>query len=135
MNNNKLFLTVVLLLVLMFMFNMYIYNKNSDFIKVNAYSARSVAVLDVNSGRVLLAQNEHQQLAMASTTKIMTAIVAIENSQNLDEMVNINDKAVGIEGTSIYLRKGEKNAAKRAVIRLNASLRQRCIACNCLSYW
>lgn len=108
MNNNKLFLTVVLLLVLMFMFNMYIYNKNSDFIKVNAYSARSVAVLDVNSGRVLLAQNEHQQLAMASTTKIMTAIVAIENSQNLDEMVNINDKAVGIEGTSIYLRKGEK---------------------------
>lgn len=108
MKNNKLFLLVVLLLALLYLFNMFLYSQNADLIKVNAMSARSVAVLEVNSGRVLLAQNENQEMAMASTTKIMTAIVAIENSNNLDEIVNINDGAVGIEGTSIYLRKGEK---------------------------
>jgi D-alanyl-D-alanine carboxypeptidase (penicillin-binding protein 5/6) len=66
-----------------------------------------MVVMDVDSGRVLLSQNKNEQLAMASTTKIMTAIVAIEESKNLDELVKINDKAVGIEGTSIYLQKGE----------------------------
>jgi serine-type D-Ala-D-Ala carboxypeptidase (penicillin-binding protein 5/6) len=108
MKNKQLFLLVMLLLAALFMFNMLLYYKNADFIKVNAMSASAVTVMDVNSNRVLLAQNEHTQMAMASTTKIMTAIVAIEESDNLDEMVQINDGAVGIEGTSIYLRKGEK---------------------------
>lgn len=44
---------------------------------------------------------------MASTTKVMTALVAIENS-NLNDVVTIPRQAVGIEGSSIYLREGEK---------------------------
>ena len=44
---------------------------------------------------------------MASTTKIMTAITAIENCKDLDEKFEISPKAVGISGTSLYLRKGD----------------------------
>ena len=77
----------------------------------NAYaqtSARGMCVLEMDSLRVLYHSNEHERLGMASTTKIVTAITVIENCQNLDEIVTVNDRAVGVEGSSIYLKKGEK---------------------------
>lgn len=70
-------------------------------------SAKSMCVMEATSKRVLESQNMNEKLAMASTTKIMTAITAIENCKNLDEYFTISPKAVGIEGTSIYLRKDE----------------------------
>jgi D-alanyl-D-alanine carboxypeptidase (penicillin-binding protein 5/6) len=109
--NTKLFLAVMLLLTIMFLWNVMMYHKNADIIRVNAMSitgAKAMVVMDVDSKRVLLSKNKSEQMPMASTTKIMTAILAIEESDNLDEMVQINDNAVGIEGTSIYLRKGER---------------------------
>ena len=45
---------------------------------------------------------------MASTTKIMTAITAIESGVNLDTIFTISPKAIGVSGTSLYLRKGER---------------------------
>jgi D-alanyl-D-alanine carboxypeptidase (penicillin-binding protein 5/6) len=119
MKNSKLFLVIVLIITMLFLFNMYVYNAGIDSIKVNALvGAKSMVVMDVDSNRVLLSKNEDQKLAMASTTKIMTAIVAIEECENLDEMVKINDKAVGIEGTSIYLRKNEKMPLKELLYGL-----------------
>lgn len=77
----------------------------------NAYadltSGRAMCVMEATSGRVLYSKNENTKLAMASTTKIMTAITAIENCEDLDEKFVISPKAVGVSGTSIYLRKGE----------------------------
>lgn len=70
-------------------------------------SAKAMCVMEASSNRVLYAKNQDMRLAMASTTKIMTAITAIENCINLDERFEISPKAVGIPGTSIYLRKGE----------------------------
>ncbi len=64
-------------------------------------------VLETSSGRVLYSKNKDKKLPMASTTKIMTAITAIENCDDLDEKFEISSKAVGIEGTSLYLRKGD----------------------------
>ena len=64
-------------------------------------------VLETSSGRVLYSKNKDKKLPMASTTKIMTAITAIENCDDLDEKFEISPKAVGIEGTSLYLRKGD----------------------------
>lgn len=64
-------------------------------------------VLETSSGRMLYSKNKDKKLAMASTTKIMTAITAIENCDDLDEKFEISPKAVGIEGTSLYLRKGD----------------------------
>ena len=71
-------------------------------------SAKAMCVMESGSGRVLACKNENSQLAMASTTKIMTAITALENAKDLDEVFEISPKAVGVPGTSIYLRKGEK---------------------------
>lgn len=70
-------------------------------------TAKAMCVMEATSGRVLYAKNQSQKLAMASTTKIMTAITAIENCKNLDEKFTISPKSVGIRGTSIYLREGE----------------------------
>lgn len=71
-------------------------------------SAKAMCVMEAGSKRVLYNKNENQELAMASTTKIMTAITAIENCADLDKVFEISPKAVGISGTSLYLRKGEK---------------------------
>jgi len=70
-------------------------------------SAKAMCVIEGNSKRVLYEKNKEAKLPMASTTKIMTAITAIENCHDLDEKFEISPKAVGISGTSLYLRKGE----------------------------
>lgn len=70
-------------------------------------SAECMALLEVETGRVLYEKNSHKKRPMASTTKILTAITVIENTQDLDEIKQIPDKAVGVEGSSIYLEKGE----------------------------
>ena len=70
-------------------------------------SARSAVLMEVESGRVLYEKNAHEKLPMASTTKIMTAILALENSQ-LSDIVTVSPKASGIEGSSLYLEAGEK---------------------------
>lgn len=69
-------------------------------------SAQSAVLIDGHGGSVLYEKNAHSRMGMASTTKIMTALVAIENCP-LDKQVQIDDKAVGIEGSSIYLTHGE----------------------------
>jgi len=71
-------------------------------------SAEGMAVIEVKSGRVLYSKNMHKVLAPASTTKILTAIVVLENVDCLDTPHKIPDSAIGVEGSSIYLQKGEK---------------------------
>lgn len=70
-------------------------------------SAKGAVVIETSTKRKLFALNEHKKMPMASTTKIMTAITAIENCQDLDEKFEISPKAVGVPGTSLYLRKGD----------------------------
>lgn len=70
-------------------------------------SAKAMCVLEKHSGRVIAWKNEDMRLAMASTTKIITAITVIQNCNNLDEQIQVCDSAVGVEGSSIYLRHGE----------------------------
>ncbi len=71
-----------------------------------AASGSSSIVIDSKTGRILYENNKDARLPMASTTKIMTALIAIENG-NLDNYVKIPREAVGIEGSSIYLKEGE----------------------------
>lgn len=73
---------------------------------VNAVSAQKAYVLDAVSGRVLYEKNPNQQSLIASTTKIMTALVVCEQCNVLDRM-RIPKEAVGIEGSSMYLQEGE----------------------------
>ncbi|MBR1890853.1 MAG: D-alanyl-D-alanine carboxypeptidase [Clostridia bacterium] len=75
-------------------------------------SARGCAVVESSSKRVLFSQNKDKRMPMASTTKIMTAITAIENCENLDEKFVVSKKAVGVPGTSLYLREGDEYSTR-----------------------
>lgn len=74
---------------------------------VSAISAKAYIVTERTTGKMLYEANAHMPLPMASTTKIMTALCAIEMG-NLESIVEISDKAVGVEGSSMYLEKGER---------------------------
>lgn len=78
----------------------------TDFVQPTC-SAKSMILMEKNSGRILAEKNSQQQLSIASTTKIVTCITVIENCQDLNQKVKIDKRCVGIEGTSIYLREGE----------------------------
>ena len=80
----------------------------SNFIfSAHAVSASSAIVMVAQTGEVLYEQNARESRSMASTTKIMTAILAIE-SERLSEKVTVSDKMIlGVEGTSMGLRKGD----------------------------
>ncbi len=68
--------------------------------------AKAAVLIDADSGRVLFTKNENEMLPEASCTKIMTALVALENS-DLDEDVTAGKNAHGVTGTSLYLSEGE----------------------------
>jgi D-alanyl-D-alanine carboxypeptidase (penicillin-binding protein 5/6) len=69
--------------------------------------AVAAALIDVNSGRVLYSHNGDKLMRIASLTKVMTAIVAIE-AGSLSDKVKVSNKAYGVEGSSIYLHLGEE---------------------------
>jgi len=70
-------------------------------------NAKASALIDVTSGRLLSSENGDTPMRIASLTKIMTAIVAIEHGQ-LKENVKTGIRAAGKEGSSIYLQVGEE---------------------------
>lgn len=70
-------------------------------------SASSAILMDAESGRILYEQNTHKRSLIASTTKLMTALVAAEQIENLQQEVIIQPDWVGIEGSSIYLSANE----------------------------
>ena len=70
-------------------------------------SAKAAVLIERNTGMVLLRHNENQALPMASTTKVMTALMALEMG-NLDDVVTVGRNAYGVPGTSIYLSQGER---------------------------
>ena len=69
-------------------------------------SAKAVCILDMQTGRVLFEYNMHERLPMASTTKVMTALLAIENGDPASDVI-WSENAFGVPGTSIYLAQGE----------------------------
>ena len=75
-------------------------------VKAEAVSARRAYVLDAVSGRELFVRNPDERSLIASTTKIMTALIVCEQCNVLDRM-RIPKEAVGIEGSSMYLKEGE----------------------------
>ncbi len=73
---------------------------------VHALSAQKAIVLDAATGRVIYEKDADSRSLIASTTKIMTALVVCEQCNVLDRM-RIPKEAVGIEGSSMYLQEGE----------------------------
>ena len=75
-------------------------------VRAHAISAEKAILLDAVSGRIIYEKNADSQSLIASTTKIMTALVVCEQCNVLDRM-RIPKEAVGIEGSSMYLQEGE----------------------------
>jgi D-alanyl-D-alanine carboxypeptidase (penicillin-binding protein 5/6) len=80
-------------------------------------SAQSAVLMDQSSGRILYEKNPHEIKRIASITKIMTAIVAIESGK-LNDTVKVSERAVHTEGSSLYLQPGEKIKLKDLVYGL-----------------
>lgn len=70
-------------------------------------SARSAILMDETTGRIIYDVHAHEKSRIASITKIMTAILAIE-SDELDKLVTVSANAAGTEGSSLFLKEGEK---------------------------
>lgn len=73
---------------------------------VPAVSARCGILMDAATGRILWQQRAHEKSLVASTTKIMTGLLIVENC-DLSKTVRVPDEAVGVEGSSLYLKEGE----------------------------
>ena len=90
----KLFISLILLFLVPF--------------KVNAFSssATSTILMDMDSGRILYSNNIHTRRSIASISKIMTAIIAIESGKLQDEVV-IGEEINAAYGSGIYIKQGE----------------------------
>lgn len=71
-------------------------------------NASCAILMDAGSGRVLYEQNIHETRLIASITKLMTALVAVEQAEDLDAVVRVKGEWLGSEGSSIYLAAGEE---------------------------
>lgn len=67
----------------------------------------SAIVIEAESGRVLSGFNHNVRLPMASTTKVVTALVVLDN-MDINKVITIHSKAANVEGSSIYLKAGDK---------------------------
>ena len=73
-----------------------------------ALSAECYIAVDASNFSSYSEGNAYKKREIASVTKIMTAVIALENCEDLSDIVSIDDQAIGVEGSSIYLKKGEK---------------------------
>lgn len=69
-------------------------------------AAKGAVLMDMDSGRVLWGKNENEPMTMASTTKIMTAILVLENG-NMDDVVTVSKRAASAPEVNMNLRTGE----------------------------
>ncbi len=100
---SKLILALIAILCVLFI------NTTQDVAFATEANTKGMCVIEANSGRVIMEKNKDMKLAMASTTKIVTAITVLDNyTKDLDEKVVVPDEAVGIEGTSMYLKHNEQ---------------------------
>lgn len=99
----------IIFFTLFLMLYTFSYNTVYAFPDVNA---KSYIVIDADSGRILDQRNSQEQLPIASTTKILTAILAIESVDNINQKIEIPADCTGIEGSSIYLRPGQMVSIK-----------------------
>lgn len=83
----------------------------SKAIETPKISSRNAIILDRNSKSILYGKNEKSKTKMASTTKIMTSLIVIENC-NLNDIVEISAKAAGTGGSRLKINKGDKITVK-----------------------
>ena len=71
-----------------------------------SYNAKAAILIEAESGRVIFSQNIDEKLPMASTTKIMTSLIALEQ-EDLDSEFTVDSQAIQVEGSSMELKEGD----------------------------
>ena len=107
----KCFILCIMCLIYIFTVSAAAMAENKNDLKENDLIAKSAVLIDGESGRVLFGKNYDKKMAMASTTKIMTCIVALENAPE-DKIVEISSKAAGMPRVRMNVIKGEKYILK-----------------------
>ena len=103
MRDNRLAVIIMILMIcIMIMMMTIVASADLGF----SLSARSAALYIPQTGEFVYSKNIDERLPMASTTKIMTALIAIEAAE-MTELVEIPAEACGIEGSSLYLEGGD----------------------------
>jgi len=81
---------------------------NSEPVKEPTISSRAAVVIDRKTGRALYEKNCNEVRKMASTTKIMTSLVVIENTPDLYQTVTVSKRAASVGGSVLGLRTNDK---------------------------
>lgn len=84
-----------------------VFSFNVNAVDMADVSAKGAVLIDAVTGEVLFEKNARQKLPMASTTKIMSAMLALE-SENLDEEFVVDPNAIKVEGSSMGLQEGDR---------------------------
>lgn len=104
----KTFKVIGMLLVICFLVCTFVlkFSKNKCIISADSHF-KAMCVIECDSARKLYKKDETLKLPMASTTKIVTALTVLNNCSDLDREFEVDNRAIGIPGTSIYLKQGE----------------------------
>lgn len=80
-------------------------------------SATSAILIDTDSGRIMYSKNIHDKRSVASISKIMTAVIAIESGK-LDDVVTVGDEVLDAYGSGIYIKENERISLRDLVYGL-----------------
>lgn len=94
---------IITILVVIFFFGI---TSEAPAAEITGISADAAILMDARTGQVLFAKEPFKKRPPASTTKVLTALTAIETG-SLNDMVKVSERAAGTEGSSIYLSEGE----------------------------
>ncbi|MDE5830851.1 MAG: serine hydrolase, partial [Clostridia bacterium] len=83
-------------------------NATAEAEKEPSINSRHGVVYDRASGKILYGKKENEKCKMASTTKIMTAVIVLETEKNLEEKVKVSSKAAGTGGSRLGLKKDDE---------------------------
>ena len=99
---------MTILILFIIIKKVYAYEDNNKLPNINS---RKAVVIERTSKKILYGKKENERAKMASTTKIMTALVVIQNT-NLENVVEVSKKAAGTGGSKLKLKKGDKITVK-----------------------
>ncbi|MBQ8689963.1 MAG: D-alanyl-D-alanine carboxypeptidase [Clostridia bacterium] len=111
-SKERIFAFLILITLIFSFFTIYVASEETP--KV---SARAAALYEPESKSFLYDKNSDERLPMASTTKIMTALIALEQLE-LDAPICVDDRAIGVDGSSVYLVQGEVMSAEGLIFAL-----------------
>lgn len=119
MNIKKIYIIVIIFTIILpiksFSYDYLESNKNENIILTSTIlnqtpklNARHCVVLDRNSKTILFGKDENEKSKMASTTKIMTSLIVIENCKDLNQTITVSKKAAGTGGSRLGLKTNDK---------------------------